>query len=195
MLRANQVISFEGSEQTIKVYQADHHRLCSTFMSYSEFSYGLTHMKTFGWLKTTVQLVKLIDIKIGIKAAIYSPDQNYHKHNSFQFSTKSSIMIPVNKIKWSVSWKNRIWRLGPEVIKLFSFSTQLSMKFILLIDIKYGTNASTFFLLNKAEHGLHMASVEPTSSIVEELMAPIILTLKAPITTGRRHVIHIFQRK
>ena len=29
--------------------------------------------------------------------------------------------------------------LGPEVIKLFSFSTQLSMKFILLINVKMPT--------------------------------------------------------
>ena len=37
----------------------------------------------------------------------------------------------------AVSWKNPI--AGPEVIKLFSCSTQLSMKFFLLINVKMPT--------------------------------------------------------
>ena len=40
---------------------------------------------------------------------------------------------------------------GPEVIKLFSCSTQLSMKFALLINLKLLTIANSF-LLNIAEH-------------------------------------------
>ena len=40
---------------------------------------------------------------------------------------------------------------GPEVIKLFSCSTQLSMKFIMLINLKLLTIANSF-LLNIAEH-------------------------------------------
>ena len=40
---------------------------------------------------------------------------------------------------------------GPEVIKLFSCSTQLSIKFVLLINLKLLTN-SNFFLLNMTEH-------------------------------------------
>ena len=39
---------------------------------------------------------------------------------------------------------------GPEVIKLFSCSTQLSMKFVLLINLKLLTIANSF-LLNIAE--------------------------------------------
>ena len=35
--------------------------------------------------------------------------------------------------------KLRIWRPGPEVIKLFSYSTLLSTKFILLINVKMPT--------------------------------------------------------
>ena len=42
-------------------------------------------------------------------------------------------------------------RTGPEVIKLFSCSTQLSMKFVLLINLKLLTTANSF-LLNIAEH-------------------------------------------
>ena len=38
-----------------------------------------------------------------------------------------------------------------EVIKLFSCSTQLSMKFVLLINLKLLTTANSF-LLNIAEH-------------------------------------------
>ena len=40
---------------------------------------------------------------------------------------------------------------GPEVIKLFSCSTQLSMIFALLINLKLLTTANSF-LLNTAEH-------------------------------------------
>ena len=40
---------------------------------------------------------------------------------------------------------------GPEVIKHFSCSTQLSMKFFLLINLKVLTTANSF-LLNIAEH-------------------------------------------
>ena len=40
---------------------------------------------------------------------------------------------------------------GPKIIKLFSCSTQLSMKFILLINLKLLTTANSF-LLNIAEH-------------------------------------------
>ena len=44
-------------------------------------------------------------------------------------------------------------RSGPEVIKLFSCSTQLSMKFILLINLKILTIFfKLFFMLNSAEH-------------------------------------------
>ena len=42
-------------------------------------------------------------------------------------------------------------RPGPKVIKLFSCSTQLSMKFSLLINLKLLTIANSF-LLNIAEH-------------------------------------------
>ena len=40
---------------------------------------------------------------------------------------------------------------GPEVIKLFSCSTQLSMNFVLLINLRLLTAANSF-LLNTAEH-------------------------------------------
>ena len=46
---------------------------------------------------------------------------------------------------------------GPEVIKHFSFSTELSMKFILLINIKIHI-ILTFFLLNRAEHEINLAN-------------------------------------
>ena len=41
--------------------------------------------------------------------------------------------------------------VGPEVIKLFSCSTQLSMKFVLLINLKLLTITNSY-LLNLAEH-------------------------------------------
>ena len=42
--------------------------------------------------------------------------------------------------------------LGPEVIKCFSCSTQQSMKFVLLINLKLLKIANSFLLLNIAEH-------------------------------------------
>ena len=42
-------------------------------------------------------------------------------------------------------------RPGPKVIKLFSCSTQLSIKFVLVINLKLRTVANSFFL-NLAEH-------------------------------------------
>ena len=42
---------------------------------------------------------------------------------------------------------------GPAVIKLFSCSTQLSMKFVMLMNLKLLTIADSF-LLNIAEHFL-----------------------------------------
>ena len=56
-----------------------------------------------------------------------------------------------------ISHKYRNWREwatvnpGPKVIQLFSCSTQLSMKFVLLINLKLLTIANSF-LLNIVEH-------------------------------------------
>ena len=46
---------------------------------------------------------------------------------------------------------------GPEVIKLFSCSTQLTMKFVLLINLKL-LIIPFFFLLNIAEHDIFSAN-------------------------------------
>ena len=46
---------------------------------------------------------------------------------------------------------------GPQVIKLFSCLTQLSMKFVLLINLKLQT-IENVFLLNKAEHEIFSAN-------------------------------------
>ena len=48
-------------------------------------------------------------------------------------------------------------RSGPEVIKLFLCSTQLSMKFVLLMNLKLLTIANSFFL-NIAEHEIIYAN-------------------------------------
>ena len=50
-----------------------------------------------------------------------------------------------------LSWVNHKPLSGPEVVKLFSCSTQLSMKFFMLINLKLLTIANSF-LLNIAEH-------------------------------------------
>ena len=61
-------------------------------------------------------------------------------------------------LKLSALWTATVFALsirteipGPKVIKLFSCSTQLSMKFVLLINLKLLTIAN-FFLINIAEH-------------------------------------------
>ena len=54
---------------------------------------------------------------------------------------------------------------GPEVIKLFSCSTQLSMKFVLLINLKLLTIANSF-LLNTAEHETFSANKYENATIV-----------------------------
>ena len=48
-------------------------------------------------------------------------------------------------------------RSGPEVIKLFSCTTHLSMKFVLLINLKLLTIANSI-LLNIAEHEIFSAN-------------------------------------
>ena len=48
-------------------------------------------------------------------------------------------------------WTGIFIESGPEVMKLFSCSTQLSMKFVMLINLKLLTIANSF-LLNIAEH-------------------------------------------
>ena len=44
---------------------------------------------------------------------------------------------------------NLIWRPGPEVIKLFSCSTHLSMIFILLINVKMPTTVGIFTFISR----------------------------------------------
>ena len=52
--------------------------------------------------------------------------------------------------------RNKNKRLGPEVIKLFSCSTQLSMKFYLLMNSKLQIS-TVVFLLNLAEYVIFSA--------------------------------------
>ena len=59
--------------------------------------------------------------------------------------------VPYDINQWGLSWVCTFIKSGPEVIKLFSCSTQLSMKFFLLINLKSLTIANSF-LLTIAEH-------------------------------------------
>ena len=65
-------------------------------------------------------------------------------------------------LKWTLPSLNLVRashcsKQGPEVIKLFSCSTQLRMKFVLLINLKSLTIANAF-LLNIAEHEIFSAN-------------------------------------
>ena len=64
-------------------------------------------------------------------------------------SNPSEITSFLLKLSPAVKWQHII--SGPDVIKLFSCSTQLSMKFVLLIKLKLLTILNSF-LLNIAEH-------------------------------------------
>ena len=58
----------------------------------------------------------------------------------------------VYDLDWNPYFQHRTCpKSSPEVIKLFSCATQLSMKFVLLINLKLLTTANSF-LLNIAEH-------------------------------------------
>ena len=52
---------------------------------------------------------------------------------------------------------HKIMKIRPRVIKLFSCSTRLSMKFVMLINLKLLTIANAF-LLNIAEHEIFSAN-------------------------------------
>ena len=58
---------------------------------------------------------------------------------------------------WNLSKFTKEFQPGPEVIKLFSYSTQLSKKFILLINVKMPTVVGilTFIsMINTSSEGL-----------------------------------------
>ena len=82
---------------------------------------------------------------------------------------------------------------GPEV-KLFSCSTQLSMKFLLLINLKLPTIANSF-LLNKAEHEIFSANKYENANFVgififisgENFMLSWVEHEKSFITSGPDH--------
>ena len=64
-----------------------------------------------------------------------------------------------------INWINVIVYPGPEVIKLFSCSIQLSMKFVLLIYLTLLTIANSF-LLNIAEHGNFSANKYENANVI-----------------------------
>ena len=85
-------------------------------------------------LKTT----ELLDcVLIGVCAVIRSNTVVWSSNRPYQYT-----------YIWAVTWENV--SSGPEVIKLFSCSTQLSMKFVLLIYLKLLTILNSF-LLNIAD--------------------------------------------
>ena len=51
-------------------------------------------------------------------------------------------------------------RSGPEVIKLFSCSTQLSMKFFLLINVKMPTIVGILTFMSRKNSLLHLSEPE-----------------------------------
>ena len=89
-----------------------------------------------------VRVVSLVGVPIHLKSVI----------NQIQLATESLAFYTQQTIsKFSRCQPSSIAQLGPEVIKLFSCPTQLSMKFFLQINCKLLT-ISNSFLLNIAEH-------------------------------------------
>ena len=70
-------------------------------------------------------------------------------------------------------------RSGPEVINLFSCSTQLSINFVLLINFKLQTIANSF-LLNIAEHEHFSANKDENSNylLAEKISCSAELSMK-----------------
>ena len=64
--------------------------------------------------------------------------------------------IGAHSVLINLSFGSMVWH-GPEVIKLFSCSTQQSIKFVLLINLKILTIPNSF-LLNIAEHEIFSAN-------------------------------------
>ena len=62
--------------------------------------------------------------------------------------------ILVNSNKWAAPWENQQlgFRPGPEVIKLFSCSAQLRLKFILLINVKMPTIVGILTFMSKINY-------------------------------------------
>ena len=59
------------------------------------------------------------------------------------------LKVAVKKIKGSFEIFGATGKPGPEVIKLFSISTQLSMKFIMLINIKMPTTVGISVFISR----------------------------------------------
>ena len=69
-----------------------------------------------------------------------------------------------NECRIQLLWMNKpdLTRPGPEVIKLFSCSTQLSMKFFLLINVKMPTIVGILTFMSRKNSILHLS--EPDKS-------------------------------
>ena len=77
---------------------------------------------------------------------------NIHIHDKIRTSLKySKIFVFLSCRKNFLRSPIRIRIRGPEIIELSTYSTQLSMKFVLLINLKLRTIAHSF-LLDIAEH-------------------------------------------
>ena len=61
------------------------------------------------------------------------------------FYLRDAKCVTVNTPKTSVAWQ----KSGPEVIKLFSCSTQLSMTFFLLINVKMPTTVGILTFMSR----------------------------------------------
>ena len=81
-----------------------------------------------------------------VKVAIGNKEYITENQSQFNGDTKNDSIPKENKNKNCTTINS-----GPKVIKLFSCSTQLSMKFFMLINLKLLTMPNSF-LLNIAEH-------------------------------------------
>ena len=81
------------------------------------------------------------------------------------FATKMAKLTPSRSDNFDIRWQSvitlSIWPLpGPEVIKLFSYSTQLSLKFFLLINIKMPTIVGILIFISRKNFILSSALQE-----------------------------------
>ena len=89
----------------------------------------------------------LLTEKISCSAEL-SMKKFYNFRSRFCLAVIKHLLILLHWVNYSSGSWNLFW---PEVIKHFSCSTQLSKKFVLLVNLKLQTIA-IFFLLNIAQH-------------------------------------------
>ena len=124
-----------------------------------------TVLRRLIWVYTVWQCPFYVTLGMnGLKERMWSYLAQIHFFKwSLQYRKVSCSMEAPSSLLFFHFSKRWQFLIGPEVIKHFSCSTQLSMKFSLLINLKLQTIANSF-LLNIAEHANFAANKSENAS-------------------------------